>query len=148
VLNFFFGFEGRIRRSSYFFGALAAMCLWSLLCVSLVATVAVANGAHLDATSTSLVIDDGADWEGSAWLLPVFGVLGLLGLWSSLALTVKRWHDVGMTGWFAILTLPPFANFMMFVLLCLLPGTTGANRFGGDPRGRVAVSAPGEALPA
>lgn len=138
MLNFFFGFEGRIRRSNYFFGALAAMCLWSVLCVSLIATVAVANGAHLDATSTSLVIDDGADWEGSAWLLPVFGVMGLVGLWSSLALTVKRWHDVGMTGWFAMLTLPPFANFMMFVLLCLLPGTTGPNRFGGDPRGRIA----------
>lgn len=148
MLNFFFGFEGRIRRSSYFFGALAAMCLWSLLCVSLVATVAVANGAHLDATTSSLVIDDGADWEGSAWLLPVFGVMGLVGLWSSLALTVKRWHDVGMTGWFAILTLPPFANFMMFVLLCLLPGTTGPNRFGRDPRGRLAVLAPGEAVPA
>ena len=146
MLNFFFGFEGRIRRSNYVFGALAAMCLWSLLCVSLVATVAVANGAHLDATSTSLVIDDGADWEGSACLLPVFGVLGLVGLWSSLALTVKRWHDVGMTGWFAILTLPPFANFMMFVLLCLLPGTTGPNRFGGDPRGRLAAPAPGEAV--
>ena len=146
MLNFFFGFEGRIRRSNYVFGALAAMCLWSLLCVSLVATVAVANGAHLDATSTSLVIDDGADWEGSAWLLPVFGVLGLVGLWSSLALTVKRWHDVGMTGWFAILTLPPFANFMLFVLLCLLPGTTGPNRFGGDPRGRLAAPAPGEAV--
>lgn len=146
MLNFFFGFEGRIRRSNYFFGALAAMCLWSVLCVSLVATVAVANGAHLDATSTSLVIDDGAEWEGSAWLLPVFAVLGLVGLWSSLALTVKRWHDVGMTGWFAILTLPPFANFMMFVLLCLLPGTTGPNRFGGDPRGRIAAPAPGEAV--
>ena len=53
MLNFFFGFEGRIRRSSYFFGALAAMCLWSVLCVSLVATVAAANGAHLDATTTT-----------------------------------------------------------------------------------------------
>lgn len=145
MLNFFFGFEGRIRRSSYFFGALAAMCLWSVLCVSLVATVAVANGAHLDATSTSLVIDDSADWEGSAWLLPVFGLLGLVGLWSSLALTVKRWHDVGMTGWFAILTLPPFANFMIFVLLCLLPGVTGPNRYGRDPRGRTAAPAPADA---
>lgn len=78
-------------------------------------------------------------------MLPVFGVLALAGLWSSLALTVKRWHDVGMTGWFAILTLPPFANFMMFVLLCLLPGSTGPNRFGRDPRGRAPAPTAGEA---
>jgi uncharacterized membrane protein YhaH (DUF805 family) len=138
VLNFFFGFRGRVRRSSYFFGALAAMCVWSILCVSVVVTIAVANGAHVDATTSSFLIEDSADWETTgAWLLPAFGVLGLIGLWSSLALTVKRWHDVGMTGWFALLTLPPFANFMMFVLLCLLPGTVGANAQGADPRGRV-----------
>jgi len=150
VLNFFFGFEGRVRRSSYFFGALAAMCLWSVLCVSVVAAIAVANGAHMDAGATGLTIDgDGDNWD-SAWALPVFGVLALIGLWSSVALTVKRWHDVGMTGWFAILTLPPFANFMMFVLLCLLPGTVGENRFGRDPRGRVApqAAAPSQAIPA
>lgn len=145
MLNFFFGFGGRVRRSSYFFGALAAMALWSVLCVSVVAALAVANGAHLDATTTSLTIDDGGDFEGSIWALPVFAILGLIGLWSSVALTVKRWHDVGQTGWFAILTLPPFANFMMFVLLCLLPGTRGPNRFGPDPRGRVGAVQPAAA---
>jgi uncharacterized membrane protein YhaH (DUF805 family) len=146
VLNFFFGFNGRVRRSSYFFGALAAMCLWTVLCVSAVAAVAVANGAHMDATTSSLVIDGDGDFD-SVWFTPVFCLLGLVGLWSSLALTVKRWHDVGMSGWFAILTLPPFANFMMFVLLCLLPGTAGENRFGRDPRGR-AASTPAGSVPA
>lgn len=147
MLNFFFGFKGRVRRSNYFFGALAAMCLWSLLCVSLVAGIAVANGAYIDPEASSFLVPDTMTIEGEPWMGAAFAVLGLLGLWSSLALTVKRWHDVGMTGWFALLTLPPFANFMMFVLLCLLPGTNGANRHGSDPRGR-ASRGDAEPLPA
>ena len=145
MLNFFFGFKGRVRRSSYFFGALAAMCVWSILCLSVVAAIAVANGAYIDPDTASFLVADDVVVEGEPWMAVAFGGVGLLGLWSSLALTVKRWHDVGMTGWFALLTLPPFANFMMFVLLCLLPGTVGPNRHGRDPRGRLAPSASNEA---
>ena len=148
MLNFFFGFNGRVRRSSYFFGALAAMCLWTVLCVSLVAAIAVANGAVIDPEARSFLVREDVVIEGEPWMGIAFAALALLGLWSSLALTVKRWHDVGMSGWFALLTLPPFANFMMFVLLCLLPGTKGPNRHGPDPRGRLAPSAPAEAVPA
>ena len=43
MLNFFFGFTGRIRRSSYFFGALAAMLLWTVICVSALVAIGVAN---------------------------------------------------------------------------------------------------------
>ena len=146
MLNFFFGFKGRVRRSSYFFGALAAMCLWTVLCVSLVAAIAVANGAYIDPEAQSFLIREDVVIEGEPWMGVAFAAMALLGLWSSLALTVKRWHDVGMTGWFALLTLPPFANFMMFVLLCLLPGTTGPNRYGSDPRGRLGRSSEAPAL--
>ena len=137
MLNFFFGFKGRVRRSSYFFGAIGAMAVWTVLCVSLVAAIAVANGAYIDPEAQSFLVREDVVIEGEPWMGIAFGVIALLGLWVSAALTVKRWHDVGMTGWFALLTLPPFANCMMFVLLCLLPGTEGANKHGRDPRGRV-----------
>lgn len=136
MLNFFFGFKGRVRRSSYFFGAIGAMAVWTVLCVSLVAAIAVANGAYIDPEAQSFLVSEDVVIEGEPWMGVAFAVIALLGLWVSLALTVKRWHDVGMTGWFALLTLPPFANCMMFVLLCLLPGTEGPNRHGRDPRGR------------
>lgn len=136
MLNFFFGFNGRVRRSSYFFGAIAGMCAWTVLCVSLVAAIAVANGAYIDPEAQSFLVREDVVIDGEPWMGIAFAVIALLGLWVSLALTVKRWHDVGQSGWFALLTLPPFANLMVFVLLCLLPGSTGENRFGRDPRGR------------
>jgi uncharacterized membrane protein YhaH (DUF805 family) len=132
VLHFFFGFQGRVRRSNYFWGALAACALYSSLAIS---------GLH----AMNINVDNGFDpfaWDMTPSPVEALagGVLTLIALWSSLALTVKRWHDVGVTGWFSILSLPPYANGVVFLLLCLLPGTTGPNRYGPDPRGRASAA--------
>jgi uncharacterized membrane protein YhaH (DUF805 family) len=134
MLHFFFGFHGRIRRTNYFFGALLAGCVYSSLAISSLAAMSV----HLDDRLDSLV------WrfDPSPIGFVAVSILTLLALWSMLALTVKRWHDVGVTGWFSILSLPPVAHGVVFLLLCLLPGTTGPNRYGDDPRGRLAPAAP------
>jgi uncharacterized membrane protein YhaH (DUF805 family) len=133
MLNFFFGFHGRIRRSHYFFGSLVPLLIWS-----------VCLGAGLAAMHFHVWEDmDDVNWDfhPSALGLAGVGVLCLIGFWSSLALTVKRWHDVGVTGWFSLLSLPHFTHFVVFLLLCLLPGTEGSNRYGPDPRGRTAPPA-------
>jgi uncharacterized membrane protein YhaH (DUF805 family) len=126
MLNFFFSFEGRIRRSSYFLGAVGACFVWSVLAVSSLASLNIDIDEVANYTSI--------DWNPSPVAILFGMVIGFLALWSALALTVKRWHDVGATGWFSLLSLPPFANFAMFLLLCLLPGNEGANRFGSNPR--------------
>lgn len=131
MLNFFFGFHGRVRRSHYFFGAIVACFVYSLL--------ALTGLAALDIHVMDGLNGDSVDVHGSPLFAAIEAVVGVVALWSLLALTVKRWHDVGLTGWFSILTLPPFANGVVFLLMCLLPGTTGANRFGSDPRGRPAT---------
>lgn len=134
MLHFFFGFHGRIRRTSYFFGALAAMCVWSTIALSELAAMSV----HLDDRLDSLTWS----FDPSPIGFAAVSVLGLFALWSMLALTVKRWHDVGVTGWFSLLSLPPVAHGVVFLLLCLLPGTTGPNKFGPDPRGRLGTTVP------
>jgi uncharacterized membrane protein YhaH (DUF805 family) len=145
VFNFLFGFNGRVRRSSYFLGAIGAMLLWSVLCMVLFGGFLFANSAQFDWSGHGVILaGEPEDLQGGPVLGVLFLILAILGLWASLALTVKRWHDVGMTGWFALLTLPPFANFVVFLLLCLLPGTVGPNRHGKDPRGRSAPAAYGE----
>jgi uncharacterized membrane protein YhaH (DUF805 family) len=71
-----------------------------------------------------------------------------LGLWffgnfiPLLALTVRRWHDLGQTGWLALVfgilsaipligLLPALGNFVWF----FFPGVPGENRWGPDPKG-------------
>ena len=46
---------------------------------------------------------------------------------------VKRWHDVGMSGWMALSNL--IAGPLIFIMLAILPGKPDSNRFGEKPFG-------------
>lgn len=129
-MNFLFGFQGRIRRTSYFFGSLIANVVTGIV----LAGVAL-SGLHVDGHWTggdweSLYVD----WAPNVFMGVVWAVVGVAAFWISLALAVKRWHDVGVTGWFALAAWLPGANFAVFVLLCLLPGNDGENAYGPNPR--------------
>jgi uncharacterized membrane protein YhaH (DUF805 family) len=71
---------------------------------------------------------------GAFGLDPKWGAIALLAtLWPSLAMQIKRWHDINLAGWWALLSLIPFFNLLVIVCLGLIPGTPGANRFGPNP---------------
>jgi uncharacterized membrane protein YhaH (DUF805 family) len=131
MLNFLFGFHGRVRRSHYFFGSLGIGVVLATLGV----TAIVGTGLSFSDINDG---DVNFDWDPSPITIGICGLLWLVGFWSLLALTVKRWHDIGVTGWFSILSLPGITHGAVFLLLCLLPGTVGANSYGADPRGRTA----------
>ena len=71
--------------------------------------------------------------------IPFYVWLLLAGV-ASLAVTVRRFHDLNLSGWiyvvFIVLSVVPFVNILssiaLLVLMCLR-GTQGANKFGEDP---------------
>lgn len=57
-------------------------------------------------------------------------------------LTAQRLRDMNQTGWLALLWIPVgiadsyvggAASFAFFIVLCVVPGTQGDNRYGPDP---------------
>jgi uncharacterized membrane protein YhaH (DUF805 family) len=64
---------------------------------------------------------------GEGWLT------GLLELWAQAALSVKRAHDRGRSGWFVLVLLVPLVQIWPFIELWFLRGTTGDNQYGPDP---------------
>ena len=55
-------------------------------------------------------------------------------LWISLANYVKRWHDVGKSGWWVLICLIPcIGPLWQFVELGFSRGTYGPNHYGPDP---------------
>lgn len=73
-------------------------------------------------------------------LLSSIYILGLTVIFSisALALSVRRCHDRGHSGWWYLVSIIPIVGVLWwFINLGLLPGEKGPNRFGPDPRGRI-----------
>ena len=132
MLNFLFGFHGRVRRTHYLLASLAIGTI-----VGCTAFGAIASGLSFTNFGTE---DMSADWDFNPIGFAIATIVGIAGYWSMLAITVKRWHDVGVSGWFAILSLPGLTHLPVFLLLCLLPGTVGGNIYGDDPRSRSTIT--------
>jgi len=64
--------------------------------------------------------------------LILIGALVLPGI----AVTVRRLHDVGRSGWWLLIGLIPLVGTGILLWWNCQPGTIGPNRFGPDPKGR------------
>ena len=60
-------------------------------------------------------------------------LLGLVYIWSVIAIQVKRWHDRDKSGWWILINFIPIIGFWALIENGFLRGTEGKNRFGEDP---------------
>jgi uncharacterized membrane protein YhaH (DUF805 family) len=136
-----FGFSGRLARVRYFVLSLVAGIIFVgaafVLAVRIYATGARINGPILIACALLLVL------------------VGIV----ILSLTVRRLHDLDLSGWWVLpIWIVPSAiesgmalladnpqlgsllsgalGLVISLFLWLAPGTRGSNRFGSDPRGK------------
>jgi len=104
-------FSGRSTRREYWmYTLLLVLCNTALYSFAIV-------GALMESGAVAMI--------GSA-LLAVFGLASFV---PSVAVTVRRLHDIDKSGWFVLLMLVPLANIVVLVFT-LLPSTPGPNRFG------------------
>jgi uncharacterized membrane protein YhaH (DUF805 family) len=101
VLKKYAVFTGRARRAEYW---------WFALFSTLISYALAFIGGYL------LHI---------VWLGSVFSLIMLL---PSIAVGVRRMHDVGKSGWFLLI---PIYN----LVLAVTPGIVGPNEYGPDPKG-------------
>ncbi len=52
----------------------------------------------------------------------------------SLAVTVRRLHDTGKSGWWLLIEFVPFGSIILFVF-CVIDSTPGPNQYGENPKG-------------
>ncbi|HEY7811284.1 MAG TPA: DUF805 domain-containing protein [Allosphingosinicella sp.] len=52
----------------------------------------------------------------------------------SLAVSVRRLHDSGKTGWLVLLNFLPYVGWLIVLILMCLPGDQGKNGYGPDPQ--------------
>lgn len=128
-------FNGRSRRMEYWSFTLFLVIVYVIL-------LAIMMGGGL---SMSAMTDPTAVPEGPGVLFWIGG--GLLALFAlaiivpSIAVGVRRLHDRDMSGWWylgvIVASMIPFVGFIAgiaFLVITLLPGTPGPNKYGPDPK--------------
>jgi uncharacterized membrane protein YhaH (DUF805 family) len=110
VLKNYVGFSGRARRTEYWMYTLFNFIIAMVLFV-------------LDvATKTGFF----------AALIVLYELAVLL---PTLAVLVRRLHDIGQSGWWILISLVPFIGSIVLLVFTVLPGNQGPNKYGDDPKG-------------
>lgn len=100
-----FGFDGRINREVYWLGILGCGVLFFAL--------------------TPFSIDE----TGRIHMAPWSPFIAVPLIWAEIALAVKRLHDRGLTGLFALALFVPLLNILATFIIGVIPGDKGPNKF-------------------
>jgi uncharacterized membrane protein YhaH (DUF805 family) len=112
VLKNYVGFSGRARRKEY----------WMFTLFSLIVAVVL---AIIDGMG-GFMTDSGMGLLGLLYSLAV--------LLPSIAVSVRRLHDIDKSGWWLLLILVPLIGAIVLLVFAVMEGTRGDNRFGPDPK--------------
>ena len=119
-------FSGRSRRKEFWSYILF---VWVMLFVLMYLDSALGLGG----TATSYAEGGSVGFNMSGGVLTL--VFALATLIPSLAVSVRRLHDVGKSGWMLLIGLIPLLGALYLLYLYVQPGAAGANRYGPDPKG-------------
>lgn len=107
-------FSGRARRKEY----------WMFTLFNFIAALIVGfiGGFLSSATEVSAFAFLGTIYN-LAVLLPAMGVL------------IRRFHDIGKSGWWWLIGLVPFVGWIVILVFCCLDSQPGGNQYGPNPKG-------------
>src|SRR5215203_447722 len=113
VLKKYAVFSGRSRRAEYWYFVLVNLIVVIVLSLidTLLGTFNVVQGVGL-----------------------LSGIYGLAVLIPSLAVTVRRLHDIDRTGWWIFINLIPLIGTIVLLVFAVTDGTPGSNRYGPNPK--------------
>ena len=117
--------------------------LQEVRCVSAAGPGARSTGTSCCSTSSCLscwqLIDAFLGTYSSARSIGLLsGIYGLAVLIPTLAVTVRRLHDIDRTGWWILINLVPLIGTIVLLVFCVMDGTPGNNRYGPNPKGATA----------
>ena len=113
VLKKYAVFSGRARRNAY----------WMFVFF------------HIIFTIVAVILDNvlGTAIENLGYGL-FYIIYGLAVLIPALAVTVRRLHDIGKSGWWIFISLIPFIGAIWLLVLLVMDGQAGKNQYGPNPK--------------
>ena len=114
VLKKYAVFSGRARRMEYWY-----FFLFSLIISIVLAVVDGVTGSYSAAAGVGLL----------------GGIYALAVLIPGLAVSVRRLHDTGRSGWWLLIALIPVIGAIVLLVFMVLEGKPGTNQYGSNPKG-------------
>ncbi|MCR8666505.1 DUF805 domain-containing protein [Aestuariibaculum sp. M13] len=106
-------FDGRARRKEYWmFTLINSLILFGLIAISVAITLT-------------------SDAFG---FLSLYFIYILAMIIPSLAVSVRRLHDIGKSGWYYLVAFIPFIGTFWLLFLLITEGEKGSNTYGPDPK--------------
>ncbi|MDR2342646.1 MAG: DUF805 domain-containing protein [Campylobacteraceae bacterium] len=112
IKNHYADFNGRARRSAYWFFVLINFII--LVILNIIDIVVFANITEIGLLSC---------------------VYNLAVLVPSIALAVRRLHDIGKSGWWVLINFIPIVGVIWFIILAATDSERGDNQYGANPKG-------------
>ncbi len=116
-------FTGRARRKEYWF-----FVLFNILISAALSIVDYFTGTYSSSYGTGLL--------GALYAIAV--------LLPAIAVTIRRLHDTGRSGWWILIALVPVVGGIVLLIFMVLDGQPGDNEYGPSPK---AEPTPGIAVP-
>ena len=110
-------FSGRSRRMEY----------WYFVLFNIIVSIVLGVIDGLLGTSGS--------YAGAGLLSGIYGLAVII---PTLAVTVRRLHDIDRSGWWILIALVPLLGAIVLLVFALLEGTPGDNQYGPNPKGATA----------
>jgi uncharacterized membrane protein YhaH (DUF805 family) len=112
VKNHYVDFNGRVRRKAFGFFIL----VWFIINVvlSIIDAIVFNNIIGVPLLSSLFAL---------ATLLPIF------------AISARRLHDIGKSGWLSLLLLLPLVSLVLLIILLATDSVKGSNQYGENPKG-------------
>ncbi|MDQ2633688.1 MAG: DUF805 domain-containing protein [Pseudomonadota bacterium] len=115
-------FRTRARRKEY----------WGFVLFSILALIALSLvGMAIDLTLGNMQPGD----EFPVATLGILGLAVLAGIVPSVAMAVRRQHDIGLSGWFYLVFLVPSVGYLILLVFALIPSQKRVNKWGPVPAG-------------
>lgn len=78
-------------------------------------------------------VSGGPGWSMTSGFQPLTSIFALVSLVPTIAVTVRRLHDTGKSGWWATIGLIPLIGWIWLLFLCAAPGASEPNTYGEPP---------------
>ncbi|MDD2491965.1 MAG: DUF805 domain-containing protein [Bacteroidales bacterium] len=122
VLRQYADFNGRSRRTEF----------WMFVIINIIIA---AIAAFVDRLF-GITFNCGGDFAYAPQDMfgPIHGLYMLIMLIPTLAVTVRRLHDTSRSGWMILVALIPVVGGIWLLILMLIEGTPGENKYGFNPK--------------